>query len=415
MQQNLADMPVMAVADASQLEEAMAQAMASQTKLEVLGNGTMQGLGRPVEADAILDLKSMSGITLYEPDELVMTAHAATPLAVIMEELEKAGQVLAFDPPLRVQGGHAQGTIGGVMATNQSGSRRMVAGAARDYLLGFKAISGRGEAFQSGSRVMKNVTGYDLSKLMAGSFGTLAVMHEVTLKTMPKPETSASVLCQCKNAEAAGQLIKAVFSSPHEATMASIIPSAVAVFSSSATLKDFASKDVITVIRVEGFETSVTARSTELAALANTIEGVSSILTVSEEDSNTIHSDIREVTLLPRQNNRVIYKISCPPDAGASLLETLSKRPNSRAYADWAGGLIWVSHPEGGDAGINVIRELVAQTGGHVTLVEASPDMRRKLPVFQPQPPALMTLTKRVKASFDPQGILNPGRMYEGV
>lgn len=404
--------PVLAVSDSTQLEEALASAVASKQTLEVISTGSRRDLGRPVDAEATLDLSGLNGITMYEPDELVMTARAATPLVDILAELEKAGQVLAFDPPMNGEGGQpAQGSIGGIIATNQGGPRRLVAGAARDYLLGFKAISGRGEAFQSGSRVVKNVTGYDLSKLMAGSFGTLAVMHEVTFKTMPKPETSASVLYACPDAEAARQLISNAFASPHEPTIAAIIPVSVAVYSSSKQLSDFIQKGVIAVIRVEGFGVSVKARSTALAGLDPKTPGK----IVSAADSDIIHADLRELSLLPQQSNRVIWKLSCPPEAGGRLLTKLMERPNCRGFADWAGGLIWLSHPVGNDGGAQVIREMMAETGGHATMVDAPEQMRRQQPVFPPQPAAMMALTKRVKSVFDPEGVLNPGRMYEGV
>ncbi|MGC6485432.1 MAG: FAD-binding protein [Candidatus Puniceispirillales bacterium] len=401
-----------AVTDSTSLHEAIREAVAAETSLNVIGTGSRGGLGRPVEADATLDLGGLSGITLYEPDELVMTAHAATPLADILAALDDAGQILAFDPPHGGEGvAGAHGSIGGIIATNQGGPRRLVAGAARDYVLGFKAISGRGEAFQSGSRVVKNVTGYDLSKLMAGSFGTLAVMHEVTFKTMPKPETAATILYACADAENARQLLNQAFASPHEPTMAAIIPASVAVYSSTKALADFIQKGVVAAIRVEGFEISVKARSTALAGLDQQCPGV----VLGPEDSDTIHADLRERTFLPPQNNRVIWKISCPPETGGRLLARLMERPNCRAYADWAGGMIWLSHPAGGDGGEAAIRAMLEETGGHATLIEAPEAMRRSLPVFPPQPQALMALTKRVKSVFDPVGVLNPGRMYEGV
>ena len=413
-----ADIPVLAVADAAALHEAVATAVANKTRLEVVGSGSRRDLGRPVDADAVIDLAGLAGITLYEPDELVMTARAATPLADIVTALDDAGQVLAFDPPLRPSGEmRARGTIGGLMATNQSGPRRLVAGAARDYLLGFKAVSGRGEGFQSGSRVMKNVTGYDLSKLMAGSFGTLAVMHELTLKTMPKPETAATVLHICPDAATAQKLVSAVYASPHEASMAAMIPVATAVFSKSAVFADYAQKGTIVAVRLEGFETSVRARSKALAdpAIGNAVEQIPAGFITSAEDSDIIHEELREVSLLPRQNNRVIWKISCPPETGGRLLDALLARPNCRAYADWAGGLIWLSHPSGGDGGAQAIRSMVDETGGHAMLVTAPDEMRRKGDVFPPQDDVLMKLTRRIKAGFDPEGILNPGRMYEGV
>ena len=227
---NTGDDIIIKVGDETELLEAVTQSAAESLPIEVTGSGSRRQFGRPVDGGRRLDLSGLDGITMYEPDELVLTAKAATPLATILQELDKHNQILAFDPVL---GGdslaNAMGTIGGVLASNLSGSRRLTAGAARDYLLGFKAVSGRAELFQSGSRVMKNVTGYDLSKLMAGSWGTLAIMHEVTIKTMPKPETSASLLYACADAMEARSVIEVAFASPHEPSAAAMIPASLAV------------------------------------------------------------------------------------------------------------------------------------------------------------------------------------------
>ena len=157
------------------------------------------------------------------------------------------------------------------------------------------------------------------------------------------------------------------------------------------------------------------ANSSTNPAIGSAIENVTAGFITSAEDSDIIHEELREVALLPRQNNRVIWKISCPPETGGRLLDALLARPNCRAYADWAGGLIWLSHPAGVDAGAQAIRSMVAETGGHAMLVEAPEDIRRKGGVFPPQDDILMKLTSRIKKGFDPEAILNPGRMYEGI
>lgn len=402
---------VLAAGDAAELKDIIAESVASSLPLEVLGQGSRRQLGRPVDGDRVLNLSAMTGITMYEPDELVMTAKAATPLSEILTTLDDAGQMLAFDPVLNASTlAAATGTIGGVMATNLAGCRRMTAGAARDYLLGFKAVSGRGEEFQSGSRVMKNVTGYDLSKLMAGSWGTLAVMHELTLKTMPKPETGASLLYACPDAATARSIIAAAFASPHEPSSASIIPAALAVYSGAPAMRDFVQSGVIAVIRLEGFEVSVKARAEALSAMGK-IQPVITDAALSDQ----IQSEIRETSLIPRQNNRVIWKINCPPAQGGMLLDQLLARPNCRGMADWGGGLIWLSSPSGQQGGADAIRALVAQHDGEAMLHEAPESMRRALPVFHPQPEPLVALSKRIKAGFDPVGVLNPGRMVAGV
>ena len=405
------DTPI-TVSDEVELLACIADSATKNQSLEVTGQGTRRGVGRPVDGSRRLDLSAISGITLYEPEELVLTAKAATPLDTILKQLDKAGQVLAFDPALGGDdAGEATGTIGGVLATNLSGPRRLSAGAARDHLLGFKAVSGRGEAFQSGSRVMKNVTGYDLSKLMAGSYGTLAVMHEVTLKTMPKPETAASLLYTAGSAAEAWGFIDTAFASPHEPSAAAIIPSALAAYSKSQQLQDFATSNAVAVIRLEGFGASVKARMDALGAMVkNAIP-----MAVEAKVSDMLQNEIRETSLLPRSSNRVIWRINCPPAAGGPLLDRLLERPNTRGYADWGGGLIWLSAPSGQKAGAEAIRALVEEHGGEAMLYEAEEGMRRTLPVFHPQPEAVALLARKIKSGFDPLGILNPGRMVEGV
>ena len=183
--------------DAKDVEDAVRWALSEGKTLEVVGRGTKRALGRPSQSDLTLDLSGLSGVTLYEPEELVLSAKAGTPLAEIEALVESKGQQLAFEPmdygPML--GGPADaGSLGGALAANLSGPRRIKAGAARDHFLGFSAVSGRAETFKSGGRVVKNVTGYDLCKLLAGSFGTLAAMTEVTIKVLPRPETEATVL-----------------------------------------------------------------------------------------------------------------------------------------------------------------------------------------------------------------------------
>lgn len=405
--------PTRAVRDRADLLEVLAHATAHQTKLDIRGHGSRLTLGRPVAADQIITLDGLNGITLYEPDELVLVAKAATPMSAILKTLDEAQQMLAFDPPLRaLSHSGAVGTIGGVMATNASGPRRIVAGAARDYLLGFHAVSGRGEAFKSGGRVMKNVTGYDLSKLMAGSFGTLAVMDEITLKTMPKPETARTLLIETSDEIEAGAVLKKAFDSPHEPTTGAILPARAAVFSSLKKVKEFAQTKAIAVIRLEGFDDSVSDR---LAALTDRLLKYQKSMILKGNDANRLHAELRDVRLLPENEHRVIWKLSCPPAEGGALLKELLKRPNCCGYADWAGGLIWLSHPSGVDGGAEILRQKIRSIGGHATLISAPEAMRRAVPVFEPQPEALMDLSRRIKASFDPLGILNHGRIYEGI
>jgi glycolate oxidase FAD binding subunit len=401
------------------------QAAADETPLEIVGHGTKRGLGRPLQAGRLLDLSALAGITQYEPNELVLTCRAGTPLAEIEAALKEKNQQLAFEPPdlAPLYGGAAgSGTIGGALSCNLSGPRRLKAGAARDHFLGFKAVSGRGEAFQAGGRVVKNVTGYDLCKLMAGAHGTLAVLTEVTVKVLPAPEKSRTVLIYgLDDAPAIQGLIRAV-NSPHEVSAAAHLPARVAARSSV----DFvaAAGRPVTAIRIEGPGPSVEHRC---AGLRKEIAGSSPTEELHSLRSAIFWRELRDVAPLLRDPARVLWRLSVPPASGAQVMSDISKgtppplagggrgRGEAAAtpdhYYDWSGGLIWLALPPTDDASAAVIRAAIARHGGHATLMRAPAATRLSVPVFEPQPAALAALSRRVKDSFDPRRILNSGRM----
>src|SRR6266513_640218 len=183
-----------APADLCELRDAVGEALAAEEPLELVAGGSKRGLGRPLQLPRYFDLSGITGIRDYQPSELVLTAAAATPIEEIERALAAAGQMLPFEPPdwgallgLSTSAARRR-TLGGVLACNLTGPRRIKAGAARDHFLGFRGVSGRGEVFKAGGKVVKNVTGYDLCKLIAGSYGTLAALEEVTVKVLPRPE-----------------------------------------------------------------------------------------------------------------------------------------------------------------------------------------------------------------------------------
>src|SRR5437588_12591751 len=218
-------------ANLNELDDAVAGALAAEEPVEIVGGGSKRGLGRPSQTPHLLDLSRLSGIRDYAPNELVLTAGAATPLAEIERALTEAGQMLAFEPPdwRELLGDDEEPTLGGILACNLSGPRRIKAGAARDHFLGFRGVSGRGEIFKAGGKVVKNVTGYDLCKLLAGSYGTLAALEEVTVKVLPRPESTATVLFAGIAPAAAVRLMSAALGSPHEISGAAYLPPAAAM------------------------------------------------------------------------------------------------------------------------------------------------------------------------------------------
>ncbi len=381
-------------------------ALAGCSPLEVVGHGSKRGIGRRVEAAATLDLSRLTGVTLYEPEELVLSARAGTPLAEVEALLAEHGQELAFEPmdfgPL--SGGVAgRGTIGGVLAANVSGPRRLKAGAARDHVLGVAAVSGRGEAFKSGGRVVKNVTGYDLSKGLAGSWGTLAVVTDVTFKVLPKAETEATlVLPGLSDLQAAAAMALALGSSA-EVSGAAHLPENIAPRVLDGALAGAAA----TLLRLEGVAPSVAYR---LGGLTAALSAASDHRHLSPPQSQRLWRELRDCLPFADGTERPVWRVSVAPTAGPPLVDLLRREAAVDAFYDWQGGLVWLRMDD--DPAAEALRRLIrAAGGGHATLVRAAAQWRAAVPAFEPQPAALAALSARLKEQFDPQGILNPGRM----
>ncbi len=396
--------------DAKEVEDAIRWALDHDKALEVVGQGSKRAIGRPSQTDLTLDLSGLSAVTLYEPAELVLSARAGTPLCEIEMLLDRNNQELAFEPidygPLL--GGEAgQGTIGGAIATNLSGPRRIKAGAARDHFLGFRAVTGRGDTIKSGGRVVKNVTGYDLSKLMAGSWGTLAALTDVTIKVLPKAETEATVLITGLDDATACAAMAAALGSPHDVSGAAHLPDHLASW-----FDGLPRPEAATVLRLEGFAESVEPRKERLAAL---MKPFGPVALLDEPDSRALWRSIRAVKPFAGAGTqgRPLWRISVPPAQGHRLAERIT--PAAQMFYDWGGGLVWVAMPFEHEPDAGSIRRAVAEIGGHATLVRAPASVRAAVEVFQPEAPALAALSRRVKESFDPKRLLNPGRMWAGV
>jgi glycolate oxidase FAD binding subunit len=387
--------------DERQLSEIVAAALAREEPLEIVAGGSKRALGRPLQTPHTLDMSAFSGIRSYEPEELVLTAGAATPMHVIEAALAERGQMLAFEPADWRQllgSAAAEPTLGGVTAANLSGPRRIKAGAARDHLLGFRGVSGRAEAFKAGGRVVKNVTGYDLCKLMAGSYGTLAALTELTLKVLPRPEAECSLLLSGLDDATATRAMTAALNSPHEVSGAAHLPRGT----------DLAVRP-LTVVRLEGPAPSVAARA---AALAAELAAFGPVDEMREAASRDLWRAARDVAPFAREPQRTVWRVSVAPSAGAGLAAELARRVDHHHFFDWGGGLVWIAVKDAIDGGAAAIRAAVARVGGHATLVRGADAIRAAVPVFEPQPPALAALSRRVKESFDPRRILNRGRLY---
>jgi glycolate oxidase FAD binding subunit len=394
--------------DAAQAAEMILWAGSERRTLEIRAGGSKGGVGRPMRTDHVLDVSRLAGVVGYEPAELVLTARPATPLKDIAALLAEQGQMLSFEPPdwRDLLGGGGEPTLGGTIACNLSGPRRLRAGAARDFFLGFAGVNGRGEIFKAGGKVVKNVTGYDLCKLMAGSFGTLALLTEVTIKVMPRPETACTLLFPGLTDEAAIGLMAGALNSPHEVAAAAHLPAI------PARRLGFADS-ALTALRLEGPAPSIAFRAEALQLLFG------SGPRLGAPESEAFWRKIGEVSPLLSSPERLIWRLCPPPSAAPALVAAiLETSPSAEHFYDWAGGLVWLSldaAEAGPDAGAFLVRAALKPFGGHATLMVASEATREKVAVFEPEAHALAALTRKIKQGFDPYGALNPGRMREGA
>ena len=380
--------------DSNELRQAVEWALTGGVTLDVRGGGSKLSLGKPMTCNQVLDLSRLSGVVDYAPEELVVSLRAGTPLREVEALLAQRNQMLAFEPPdlgplLGREAG--EGTLVGALMGNFAGPRRLSAGAARDHLLGFSGVNGRGEAFKSGGRVMKNVTGYDLSKLLSGSWGTLAVLDQVSVKVLPAPDQTATLLLKGMNDVMAVKTMCAAMGSPHEVSGAAHVRGT-------------------TALRVEGVAPSVQARLKGLRELL--ADSAAAMEELGTLESRTFWREVRDAVPLDAGQDAVVWRISCPPSEGASIVSRIrTLQPALKVFYDWSGGLVWLALPAAADAHHVTVRGAIGAKGGHATLIRAPEQVRAAVPVFEPQPPALVALAQRVKESFDPKGLFNPGRM----
>ncbi len=366
-------------------EEGIADAvLAATAPLLIQGNGTKAAMLRPVQAAETMSTANLAGITLYAPNELVMSARAGTRLADIEATLAARGQQMIAEPP------HIHGpgqTIGGIFATNLSGPRRAAGGAMRDHVLGVRAVNGKGEIQRFGGRVLKNVTGLDLAKFLTGSFGTLAILTEITFKVLPACEATGTILVRNLDAERAVRLMSAGLGSPFSVSAAAYLPAERAAY-----------------LRIEDFSASVKYRTEKLAAQLHEY-GAAEIL--ATEASKSLWRDIRDCKPLPAGD--ATWRISAPPSAAPAILRALDPQ-GITGFLDWGGGLIWLSGPAT-PAAHSAVTQAARAGAGIWWLMRAPNPLRAAVDVVPPEPPALAAISARIRAQFDPRGILNPGRL----
>jgi glycolate oxidase FAD binding subunit len=364
----------------AEVADAVRAAAAEGAPLAIEGGGT-RGIGHAVTGRR-LSLARLTGISLYEPGALTLVVRAGTPLAEVEAALAAEGQRLPFEPwdARPVTGANGVPTVGGMAATNASGPRRIQAGACRDSMIGVRFVDGTGAVVKNGGRVMKNVTGLDLVKLMAGSHGTLGILTEVAFKVLPRAETTATLVLDGLNAGTAGEAMTAAMATPYDVTGAAHLP------------------DGRTLLRIEGFAGSVAHRARALAGVLGRF-GAARV-----EEGPGDWPAVRDAIALAGRDG-ALWRVSVKPTDGPALGARLA--PAEILY-DWAGGLLWVLAPPELD-----LRAAMAGIPGHATLVRADAPTRARWGVFHPEPAPLAALSAGLRARFDPKGVLNPGRMGE--
>ncbi len=384
-------------ASESEVQDLVRQARAEGAPVEIIGGGTRRALGRQVQAACTLSLAKHSGVTLYEPGALTIIAKAGTPLAEVEQTLAAEGQRLPFEPMDHrgLLASEGDPTIGAVVACNNSGSRRIQAGACRDSAIGVRFVDGNGEAIKSGGRVMKNVTGYDLVKLMCGAYGTLGIVTEVAFKVLPVSAREATLAIRGLPDEAAIGALSVALCSPFETTGAAHLPNEPG--------------GPLTLLRVEGLETQVSYRLERLRALCATADGAEAGL-VEGEEHEALWRRVRDAEPFHGRAGAV-WRISVKASDGPLVAGRIREATGGDVFYDWGGGLIWALVPEGQDANAPAVRAAFAGLGGHATLIRASAPVRNAVAVFEAQTDRLAKISRGLRQKFDPAGILNPGRM----
>lgn len=371
----------------AELAALIRKAHADKTPLRIRGGGTRADLGRPAQPAGVLSTQGLSGVTLYDPGALTLIAKAGTPMAEIEAALDAENQMLAFEPIdyRGLLGTEGEPTIGGTVAANISGPRRVLVGACRDFVLGVRFVTGEGDIVKNGGRVMKNVTGLDLSKLQCGAYGGLGVLTEVSMKVMPKPQAAMTLVFEGFTAEQGLALLRKALGTPFELAGAAFLPGTPSR----------------TCLRIEGLQTQVDYRMKKLSSLTAEPAKI-----LSGDDHDALWKNIRDVAPF-HGSGKPVWRISLKPSAAADVTATLG----GEAFYDWGGGLIWLQTEDATVETAARIRAEIAPHGGHATLIRASAQERAAVDVFQPETPRLAEVSRQLREKFDPAGVLNPGVM----
>ena len=390
----------------------------SNIPIELIGSGSKRKIGKTLQCAKTLNLSKLNGIIEYLPEELYIKVKAGTSIKAIEQELKKNNQQLVFEPidfGYFLNGESDYGTAAGQVACNISGSRRFKVGSVRDHVLGFRGVNGRGEIIKSGGVVVKNVTGYDLSKLICGSYGTLVALTEITFKVLPLPEESKTLVINNQKIEKAVHFLDKSISSSNDISGAVFFPDRPMISGSSMNientfkLNDLKQEGSITAIRIEGSKNSIDHRIENLINELQIINLNISILEVHQ--SEVFWNKVKALEFFSNSKNNII-RIVIPPSECVNLIYQFSSK--FKYYLDWGGALMWLEVFELSEEMFESIRKKVVNRGGYVTMIKNSNYLPYVEDVFTISSERF-NISQNIKKSFDPKRILNPGKMYTGI
>jgi len=369
-----------------------------------------KNIGRNFQAEKTLNLSNYKGIIEYKPEELYIKVKAGTSIKEIKTELDKHNQQLAFEPNdfgLLFKGNHDEGSIGGVVSCNFAGSRRFKVGSVRDHVLGFQGINGRGETIKSGGTVVKNVTGYDLSKILSGSFGTLTVLTEISIKVLPKPSSSKTLVIKNPHLMKALGYLNISLSSSSDPSGGVFYPE---YFTNHFTFNDLTHEGPLTAIRIEGPKESIDHR---IKNLCKELElNIDESLVLENEQSKILWEKTRTLEVFSKMKSNLL-RIVVPPSETFEVIKQI-KSHEPKYFIDWGGSLIWLQLDKINTKILNDIRKIVNRANGYLTAIKIEEDLKASVDIFSVDP-IKYKISEKLKKSFDPKRILNPGKMYSGI
>tara|TARA_B100001123_G_scaffold429596_1_gene548347 strand:- start:535 stop:1791 length:1257 start_codon:yes stop_codon:yes gene_type:complete len=392
------------------LQEAIKYCYKKDLPIEIIGLGTKNEIGKKFQSAKTLDMSNLSGIVDYKPEELYITVKAGTPIKIIVDELKKNNQHLAFEPTNFseiFEKNSNEGTIGGTLSCNFSGPRRFKVGSGRDHILGFKGYNGKGEKIKSGGTVVKNVTGYDLSKLVTGSFGTLLVLSEITLKVLPLQTDIKTIIISGLALEHSLGVMGSAIGSSNDPSGAVFYPQNLR---SNFVFNDLTHHGSITAIRVEGTKISTEQRINNLIKDLSLLD--KNITVLDSAQSEIFWEDTRALKVFSK-NNKSILRAVVPPSEANNLINRL-KTFHPNYFIDWGGSLIWLELDYLSNQKIEQIRKRVLDTSGYLTVIKSPSNIKSALEIFTIDP-IKFRISQNLKKSFDPKRIFNPGKMYTGI